>query len=141
MLQYKSHRFHWSGISFQIPDGFFFDSIEGSDTINTIRLFAPDNSFTLELRIEEDCLGSELELTSVIYDLEPVLLYPIAQLTVNGLRGHHTTYRCRRRQYYEAWFDIGENTALSLIIETCGDILDINTTTVLLDIDPQPVVI
>lgn len=136
MLQYKNNRFHWEGISFQIPEGFFFDPIEGCDVLNTIRLFAPDDSFTLELRIEEDCLGSDLELASVIRDLEPTMVYPIASLNINDLQGHHATYRCRRRQYYEAWFDIGEERALRLIIETRGDILDVDTAVLVAAVDP-----
>lgn len=137
MLQYKNHRFYWEGISFQIPEGFFFDPVEGCDVLNAIRLFAPDESFTLELRMEEDCMGSEQELASVIHDLEPALVYPIAPLTVNGLQGHHATYRCRRTQYYEAWLEIGEGNALSLIIETHGDILDIDTAAVVAAVDPR----
>ena len=137
MMQYKNHRFYWEGISFQIPEGFFFDPVEGCDVLNTIRLFAPDDSFALELRIEEDCVGSEAELASVIHDLEPTLVYPIAPLTINGLQGHHATYRCRRTQYYEAWLDIGEETALSLIIETRGDILNVGTAAVLAAVDPM----
>lgn len=137
MLQYKKHRFYWGLISFQIPEGFFFDPVEGTDVLNTIRLFAPDDSFTLELRIEKDCAGLELELASAIHDLEPALVYPIAPLTINGLPGSHATYRCRRIQCYEAWFEIGEGTALSLIIETHGDILDIDTAALVAAVDPK----
>lgn len=135
MMQYKNHRFYWANISFQIPEGFFFDPVEGCDIADTIRLFAPDDSFTLELQIEKDCMGTEEELASVIHDLEPNLVHPIAPLTVNDLQGHHATYRCRRTQYYEAWFDIGKGSALNFIVSTHGDILDVDTAAVVDAVD------
>ena len=135
MLQYKNHRFYWRRISFQIPEGFFFDPVEGDDAAEALQFFSPDDSFTLELRIEEDCMGSEGELASVIHDLEPTVVYPIAPLTVNGLQGHHAAYRCRRAQYYEAWFDIGDGSALRLIIKTRDDIRGVDTAAVVADVN------
>ena len=138
MLQYINHRFYCRGISFQIPDGYFLDSTPGEESDNTIRLYAPDESFAVELRVEEDCDGSQAELASVIHDLTPTVVYPIAPITVNGLSGHHATYRNRRTQYYEVWFDIDDGVALSLVVETKGDILDVDANTLVTSVDPRP---
>lgn len=137
MLQYKNHRFHFGPISFQIPDDFILAPGDGTSIAETLRLYAPDQSFILELRVEEDCMTSALELDSVIHDLEPTVVHPIEPLTVNGLHGHHATYRCRRTQYYEAWFDMEKGRALNLIIETHGDILAVDTAAVLAAVDPR----
>lgn len=138
MLQYINHRFHFGGISFKIPDGYFLDSTYGEESDNTIHLYSPDESFALELRVQEDCDGSAAELESVISDLTPTVVYPIAPLAVNGLSGHHATYRNRRTQYYEAWFDIENDTALSVVVETKGDILDVDAAALIAAVDPRP---
>ena len=138
MLQYINHRFHFEGISFQIPDNYFLDSTPGEESENTIHLCAPDESYGVEIRVEEDCDGSEAELASVISDLTPTVVYPIAPLVINGLCGHHATYRNRRTQYYEAWFDIDDGVALSVVVETKGDILDVDAAALIAGIDPRP---
>lgn len=138
MLRYINHRFHCGTISFQIPDGFYFNSEPGEESDNTLNLCDPDETFTLELRVEEDCDGSAVELESVINDLAPTVVYPIAPLTINGLSGHHVTYRNRRTQYYEAWFDMADDASFSLIISTAGDILDIDAAAIVTAIDPRP---
>lgn len=51
--------------------------------------------------------------------------------------GHHATYRGRRHEYYEAWFDVDDTTALSLVVETRGDILEIDTVTLVAEVDPK----
>ena len=138
MLQYINHRFHFEGISFQIPDNYFLDSTPGEESENTIHLCAPDESYGVEIWVEEDCDGSEAELASVISDLTPTVVYPIAPLVINGLCGHHATYRNRRTQYYEAWFDIDDGIALSVVVETKGDILDVDAAALIAGIDPRP---
>ena len=137
MLQYNNHRFHCGPISFQIPEGFILAPGDGTSFAETLRLYAPDESFTLELRVEEDCMASVLELASVIHDLEPTVVYPIESLSVNGLHGYHAAYRCRRTQYYEAWFDMEKGRALNLIIKTHGDILAVDTAAVFAAVDPR----
>lgn len=138
MLQYKNHRFHHELISFQIPEGFFLDSRPELLANNSIRLYATDESFSLELRVEMDCDSAEQELASVIHDMEPTVIYNVAPLTVNGLRGHYATFRCQRTQYYEAWFDLEEGTAFSIVVETHGDILAVDTAAVVAAIDLSP---
>ena len=137
MLQYIKHRFHFEGISFQIPDGFYLDSTFGEESDNTIHLYSSDESFALELRVQEDCDGSEAELASVISDLTPTVVYPIAPLVINGLCGHHATYRNRRTQYYETWFDIDDGIALSVVVETKGDIPNVDAVALIAGIDPR----
>ena len=137
MFQYKNHRFHFGGVSFQIPDGYFFNSEPGGESDNFIQLYAPDQTFTVDIRIEKDCDEVIAELQSVLDDLDPTIVYPPAPLQMNGLTGCHATYRNRRSQSYEAWFELGSETALSMTLTTPGNILDIDTAAVLSAIDPR----
>ena len=118
MLRYTNQRFHYGNISFRIPDGYFLSAVPGRESDNSIILYSSDQSFSLELWLEEDCDGSKEELAAVIHDLDATVVYPIAPIMVNGLSGHHATYRGLRTQYYEAWFDVDATAALSMIVET-----------------------
>lgn len=138
MLQYVNHRFHSKGVSFQIPDGYFLNSEPGEEKDDMLYLYAPDKSFHVMMQIEEDCDGSADELETVLDDMAATVVYPISPVAVNGLSGHHTTYRTKRTQYYEVWFDISVGVALSIVIETYGDIMDIDTAAVIAAIDPRP---
>lgn len=124
-------------ISFQIPDGYFLNFDPEMVGDNGVRLYSPDQSYTVELRLEEDCDGSARELTAIIQDLQPTVVYSLAPLTVNNVSGHHTTYRGLRHQHYEAWFDVDGTTALSLVVETQGDILKIDTAALVAAVDPR----
>ncbi|MBQ4624317.1 MAG: hypothetical protein IJB51_07240 [Clostridia bacterium] len=137
MLHYVNHRLIGGGVSFQIPDGYFIDLVPGIEFDNGVRLLSPDESFSVELRVEEDCEGAVKELTSVLNDLEPVEICSVEPITMNGLSGYHATYRCLRYQFYEAWFDVDKTTALSLAVETQGDIMDIDVGAIVADVDPR----
>jgi hypothetical protein len=137
MFQYKNHRFHFGGISFQIPDGYFFDSGRKDEGDILFRLHAPDQSFAIDVRIEMDLDGILTEMQNMLDDFGSDIVYPPAPLQMNGLHGYHTTYRNRRSQSYEAWFDLGAENALSLTLTTRSNILDIDTAAVLAAIDPR----
>ena len=137
MLLYKNHRFYYENISFQIPDGFYYDSAPREESDNLIYLHPADESYDLQLRIEEDCDGSKAELDSVIYDLSATVVYPVAPISCGGLSGHHATYRSRRTQYYEAWFDLEDGRALTIVVETKGNILDVDTKALVANVDPK----
>ena len=137
MFQYKNHRFHFGGVSFQIPDGYFLDSGRTDEGDILLHLHAPDQSFTIDVRIEKDIDGILTEMQSMLYDFGSDIVYPPAPLQINDLTGYHTTYRNRRTQSYAAWFALDTETALSLTLTTPGNILDIDTPAVMAAIDPR----
>ena len=137
MFQYKNHRFHFGGVSFQIPDGYFLDSGRTDESDILLRLHAPDQSHTIEIRIEKDIDGILTEMQNMLYDFGADTVYPPAPLQMNDLTGCHATYQNRRSQSYEAWFELGSETALSLTLTTPGNILDIDTAAVMAAIDPR----
>ena len=133
MLQYKKHRFHYGRISFQIPDGFLLDSCPELLADNTIRLYAPDEAFALELRVK--ACGSVSDLSSMLHSLEETEVSCIESVTVNGLTGYHATYHNQSTQYYEAWFDVEEGAVFTLCIETDGAIKDVDVGAVVAAVD------
>ena len=137
MFQYKNHRFHFGGVSFQIPDGYFFDSGRKDEGDILLRLHAPDQSFAIDVRIEMDLDGILTEMQNMLDDFGSDVVYPPAPLQMNGLNGYHTTYRNHRSQSYEAWFELDAENALSLTLTTRSDILAIDTAAVLAAIDPR----
>ena len=137
MFRYKNHRFYYDNISFQIPDGFFLDANPDEDTDDYLKLVAPDESYDIDIRFEQDCMDAKSELESVIHDLKAEILRPVAPICMNGLTGYHSTYRDKRTQYYEAWFDIEDSFTLDVIISTRGNILTIDADAVIAAIDPR----
>lgn len=135
MFCYKNHRLCFGHVSFCIPEGYYLDCELGEGIDSIVRFWAPDKSFTIELRVNTECAGSELELASVLHDMKPTVLRAMEAVSINGLSGHHATYRTRRTQYYEMWMDIALGTALSLLIETPKNIMDIDISALLTEID------
>lgn len=137
MFQYKNHRFHFGGVSFRIPDGYFFDSGRKDEDDIFFRLHAPNFLFSVDIRIEKDTDGVMDELQRLLDELDPAIIYPPEPLLMNGLHGCHTAYRNRRSECYEAWFELDSENALTIVITTRGYILSVDTATVLTEIDPR----
>lgn len=136
MLRYLNHRFHFDGISFQIPDGCLFHAGAAMEEEHCLVLFDADETFTLELRIEEDCDSSDKELRTILHDLSPIVLQPVTPMVINGLFGHYTIYRSRRTQHYMVWLNINRETAFTIDISTTGDISAIDTAALVTAVDP-----
>lgn len=135
MFCYKNHRLCFDRVSFCIPDGYYLDCELGEGIDSIVRFWAPDESFSVEIRVNAECAGSELELASVLHDMKPTVLRAMEAVPLNGLSGHQATYRTRRTQYYEMWMDIALGTTLSLLIETTRNIMDIDIPALLTEID------
>lgn len=135
MFLYRNHRLYYGNVSFQIPDGFFLDANPDEDTDDYLKLVAPDESYSIDIRFYQDSMDAKAELESVIHDLRAEIFYPVAPIIMGGLPGYHATYRDRRTQYYEAWFDIEESFTLDMVFYTKCDILSIDTAAVVAAID------
>lgn len=71
MLLYKNHRFHFANVSFQIPEGYFLDTDPEENANNCIRLWNPDRHYSVEVRVDDDSKGSEMELAYVLQGMKP----------------------------------------------------------------------
>ena len=130
MLHYKNHRFHVANVSFQIPDGYFLNTDPEENANNGIRLCNPDKLYSVEIRVDESTRGSEMELAYVLQGMNPRILQPIGPTSVNGIHGHHATYRNTRTQYYELWLDVDAGLTMLVLVVTKADILKIDVDSV-----------
>ena len=137
MLHYKNHRFHVANVSFQIPDGYFLDTDPEENANNCIRLWDQDKLYSVEIRVDDSSRGSEMELAYVLQGMNPRILHPIRPVCVNGIMGHHATYRNTRTQYYELWLDIDTGLAMLVLIVTKADIMKIDVDSVVAALDVQ----
>jgi len=136
MFQYQNHRFYWEQkVSFQIPDGYFFDSEPGEESDNFMRLWSPDEDFSVWIYVTEDCVDTEEAILDVLEDIEPKWNSEIQPISVDGLQGHHAFYYMSSPQYYEAWLQIDCDKALTIIIESEHELLDVDTQLVMKAID------
>lgn len=137
MLLYKNHRFHFANLSFQIPEDYFLDTDPEEDANNCIRLWAPGKHYSVVIRVDENSRGSEMELAYVLQGMNPKILHPIRPISVNGLSGHHATYRNTRTQYYELWLNVDADVTLLILVVTKEDILKTDVDAVIAAIDPR----
>lgn len=137
MLRYLKHRFQWGDISFQIPDGFYFDSEPGEECDNFMRLWEPHKNYSLSLYISTECSDTRAELEDMIEDLRPESMVPIETLSINGFHGHQCNYKFCIPEYYEAWLDIGNGAALNVLLENMKGALDADIDAVWAAIDPR----
>lgn len=129
MLLYKDGWFYGEKVSFQIPDGFYFENDPDMTGEYGFCAWGPKRKTLFCWRFYEDCAGSAEELrTWFSPDSGTVPLSGIIPIKIHGLTGHYALYRTRREQYYEARFDLGEGEEFVLLVELReGDIRDIVT--------------
>lgn len=102
MLFYKNHRFHYEGVSFAIPDGYYLDTNYGDGAADALDFWTEDKSLRIRVAIEQETKGSLAELNSAIRDLEDcIVLEGPEAILMNGLTGYSAVYDSGRRQYYE----------------------------------------
>lgn len=135
MFQYVNHRFCLETISFQIPNDYYFDSEPGEESDNFMRLWSPDKTFSMWIYITPDCTDTKKSLMDVLKNIEPHYSSGIKEITINGLNGHQTTYYMSQPQYYEAWLQITDDSALTIIIESKKDILELDISEIFAGID------
>ena len=126
MLLYENGRFHFGGISFAIPNGFFLETDPEMSLKDGIEVYGPDKSFSVELSLyaEEKCTKSFLR--DVVKEMECPVIERLSYVELNGLHGHHVTYGGEERtSYYEARFnlpgDYEDYTQFSILTTTKGD--------------------
>lgn len=121
MFHYLNHRFHWNNISFQIPDGYYLDSDPELPDKHSIWLISPKLDFRVAITIMTGSEDSRSALNDSIADMNPELTAPIAPLSINGLHGHHASYRLIRPRYYEVYLDLGHGELLNIVMWSSDD--------------------
>ena len=123
MFQYLNHRFHWNNISFQIPDGFYLDSDPEMPDKNTIRLVSPNLDFHISITILNGGEDTRTVLSDSITDMMPKSVSPIAPISINGLHGHHASFRLTRSRYYEILLALNCDALLDIVMWSTDDSL------------------
>ena len=142
MLQYKNHRLHCEGVSFQIPDGFFINTQMCPTNEDAAWFASPDKPMDLEVQVRTGFEGAQKELVRRYAD-ETFLGKPCAITPVvleNGLSGYQTyssdeEYLCT--QTYEVWLDLSEDLALSLYMAANCAIQEIDVAALIKEMDIQ----
>jgi len=110
MLLYENGCFHVGGVSFVILNGFFLKTDPELCLSDGILLYSPDKSYSIELGIVRQEKGTKEFLMDFLSDMEELqVIEPISRVELNGLYGHHVTYKAGRTAYYEARFMIPED--------------------------------
>lgn len=119
MLLYKNGRFYGEGVSFAIPTGFYVEDVRDVTDEYGFCAWDPEREYLCCWRFYWDCEGTKEELVKWLDpDCGITPLSEITPIQINGLRGYFILYRTRRKQYYEARFDMGEGKEFALLVET-----------------------
>lgn len=138
MIRYINNRFEGSGISFRIPDGYYYNSTTGEERPNKLTLHDPAEKYTLDIALCEETQSALGEITFIMDDMKLPLVTPITKIEINGLSGYDVTYQDRRYGYYEMWLDApSAGACLNIIITIDGNIQEVETAAVVAAIDPR----
>ena len=135
MFRYLNHRFHRNNISFQIPDGYYLDSDPEMPDKNTIWLASPRLDFHISITVLTGGEDTFSALSDSITDMMPKCISPIEPISINGLRGHHASYRLTRSQYYEVFLDLGHGELLNIVMWGTDDSIYARTTATITALD------
>lgn len=110
MLQYKNHRFHGAGISFQFPEKYFYDSDHLINCDDYFYLHSPDNTFGVDIHIYSEPASCRESLQGVLNEMPHIVTVPITDLELNGLTGCYASYHGEYNYYHEIW--LGNSTGM-----------------------------
>lgn len=93
MIQYKDGRLHIPGISFPIPEGFYFYTDVDSVSDNYLHFLSPDQSYSLSYQmISSTCGNPQKDLEIMIRDTGGRSRQKPTPIIVNGLKCCHALY-------------------------------------------------
>lgn len=102
MIQYKNGRLHIPGISFSIPEGFYFYTEVDSVSDNNLHFLSPDQSYSLNYQATSSVCGSpQKDLELMIRDTGSHPRQNPTPIIVNGLKGCYAIYGGGDELYYE----------------------------------------
>lgn len=129
MIQYKHGRLYIPGISFSIPEGFYFCTDVDSVADNNLHFLSPDKSYMLNYQAASSLCGDpQKDLNLMIQDAGSHPIQKPTPVIVNGLKGCCAIYGGGDELYYELRIqnpdDHGDYEQLILLI-MCNEQSDI----------------
>ena len=101
MLQYKKGRFHCEGVSFEIPENFYYNTMCDMMFDNGMEFISPDSKITIEFSVRKIKRSTKEDLKALIDDIESYeIIDPIMPITVNELEGHQCFYHDSKENYF-----------------------------------------
>lgn len=101
MLQYKKGRFYCEGVSFEIPENFYYDTNIDLMFDNGMEFLSPDKKIIVEFSLRQTNKSTDVDLQNNIDDVESyVMIDPITPITINELHGHQCYYHDSKEHYY-----------------------------------------
>ena len=102
MIQYKDGRLHIPGISFPIPERFYFNTEVDSVSDNYLHFLSPDKSYSLSFQTTTSvCGNTKKDLEIMIRDTGGHPRQEPTPIIVNGLKCCHAIYRGGDELFYE----------------------------------------
>ena len=102
MIQYKQGRLHIPGISFIIPEGFYFYTEVDSVSDNYLHFMSPDQRYSLNYQSTSSLRGyAEKDLELMIRDTGSHPWQAPTPIIVNGMKGCYAIYGGGDELYYE----------------------------------------
>ena len=121
MLQYKNGKLHTNGFSFEIPEGFYLNTVPGSTHENMVEFFAPEKTFSICFKFEDDCEDIQTELEyDLTEDAGGIALKPIKDVVVNGIKGKELYSTGGRMQDYHLRLSKTEFEQFIVYVTTFG---------------------
>lgn len=129
MIQYKNGRLHIPGISFSIPEGFYFFTEVDSVSDNFLHFMSPDQRYSLNFQATSSNGGSaKKDLDIMIQDTGSHPWQAPTPIIINGLKGCYAIYGGGDELYYELRIENpyckGDYEQLILLI-MCDELTDI----------------
>ena len=121
MLHFKTGRFHYEGVSFVLPDEYYFDPIQDREILKDgIRLLGKTQDYYLQWDIDEHCENTITELDASLHpeDGSDQTISGIEEIQINGLKGHQASYSSCGYRFFEMRLALTGDTQLVFRIET-----------------------
>lgn len=127
MLHFENGRFNQNGMSFALPDEFYFETCHDEEAVeNGIRILSKDKHYYVEWAIFADCKSTDAELNTFLISDDGTnrAISPLEEIECNGLYGHQAAYKYSRdkKQYFEMRLALPDDLQFAFLIETEGDI-------------------
>lgn len=102
MIQYKHGRLHIPGLSFAIPEGFYFFTDVDAVSDNDLHFLSPDQRYSLNYQTASSTTGSpQKDLERMIRDTGGDPYQEPMPVAVNGLKGCYAIYGSGNEMYFE----------------------------------------
>lgn len=122
MLQFKEGRFHYSGVSFYIPDGFFLDT--GYDFhFEGLPVISPDGKVFVEIGFDKSRKDPKSDLEHYFdpgSDSDLEVRSSLEPIDVNGLQGFRASYVSLENAFVEYRLCLPQGGLMWLTIKQKG---------------------